>query len=161
MAHVDSSVRSLVKPFLFKVLGERGYFWFQLYGKMRDIKYRLVEEDEMELLPLLIKPNDEVFDIGANYAYYTVRMAELVKNGHVDAFEPIPFTYKVCKKRVDKKKLKNVDVHNVGVGNANEVVQFEVPLADFGGISAGQAHISGRDNDMDEQERKRLHNFTK
>jgi FkbM family methyltransferase len=157
MAHIDSPVRTMVKPFLFKLFGEKGYFWFQLYGKLRDIKYRLVEEDEMKLLPDLIGSDDEVLDIGANYAYYTVRMADLCRNGCVYAFEPIPFTFKVCKKIVDLRKLHNVKVYNSGVGDINGNVEFEVPLSEFGGISAGQAHISGRNNDMPDKER--LHNF--
>jgi len=157
MAHVTSGVRSFVKPLLFKLLGEKGYFWFQVYGKLRDIRYRLVEEDEMALLPFFIGDRDEVLDLGANYAYYSERMSHLCRTGKVYAFEPIPFTYRVCKKIIGLKKLHNVELYQLGVGNSNEKLTFEVPLADFGAISAGQSHIAGRNNDRPGKER--LHNF--
>ena len=77
MASVNSPVRKFIKPLLFRLLGKRGYKYAQFYGKMRDIDHRLVEEKEMELLPLFVKPGDSVLDIGANYAYYTDRLSRL------------------------------------------------------------------------------------
>src|SRR3981081_3931150 len=96
MASVNSPIRKFLKPILFKLLGKKGYKWAQFYGKKKDIVNRLVEEIEMELLPQLVKKDDEVLDIGANYAYYTERLSRLVPLGKVYAFEPIPFTYEVA-----------------------------------------------------------------
>lgn len=148
MASVRSPIRTIVKPILFKLLGKKGYKWAQFYAKKKDINNRLVEEDEMELLPHLVKKEDEVLDIGANYAYYTERLSRLAPDGHVYAFEPIPFTYDVAVMLVKKFKLKNVDLYQKGVGQKTEILQFSVPQLGFGSISAGQAHITGRNNDM-------------
>ena len=79
MASVHSPVRKFLKPILFKLFGKSVYPWFQFKAKARDIDSRLVEEKEMELLPLLLTANDEAIDIGANYAYYTERLAHLCK----------------------------------------------------------------------------------
>ena len=57
MASVNSKIRTIIKPILFKLLGERIYLYAQLFGKLRDIKYKLVEEREMELLPKIISKN--------------------------------------------------------------------------------------------------------
>lgn len=158
MASVNSPIRTIIKPLLFKLLGNKFYKYAQLYGKLKDIKYRLVEEDEIELLPIFVKQGDEVFDIGANYAYYTERLSKIVKeNGKVYAFEPIPFTYDVCDLIVKKLKLTNVNLFQKGVADKNETVEFTVPKLSFGGISAGQAHISGRNNNA--EERKTVYNF--
>lgn len=148
MASVQSPLRRIIKPILFKLLGKRGYKWAQFYGKKKDITHRLVEEIEMELLPQLVGKDDEVMDIGANYAYYTERLSKLAPQGKVYAFEPIPFTHDVAAMLVKSFKLKNVSLFQKGVGQKTETLRFSVPKMEFGSISAGQAHVAGRNNDM-------------
>lgn len=148
MASVKSPLRNFVKPILFKLLGKRGYKWAQYYAKKKDIKNRLVEEKEMELLPGLLKNDDEVLDIGANYAYYTERLSRLTPNGKVYAFEPIPFTFEVASMLIKKLKLHNVNLYNKGVGQKTEIMRFSVPKMDIGTLSAGQAHMADRNNEM-------------
>lgn len=158
MASVKSALRTFVKPILYRIMGKRGYKYAQLYGKLRDIEHRLVEEKEMELLPHIIQEGDTVFDIGANYAYYTERLSKLVGNsGKVYAFEPIPFTYEVCDLIVDKLKLSNVSLYQKGVSDHTGTISFSVPKLDFGGISAGQAHITGRT--IEESKKKNYYDF--
>lgn len=146
MASVKSAFRTAIKPSLYRLLGESNYEYFQYLGKLKDIKGRLVEEDELALYPRLIGASDDVIDIGANYAYHTHRMATLCPQGVVHAFEPIPFTFRVCERIVRHFKFDNVRLHQLGVGRENANVTFRVPLADFGGISGGQSHIAARAN---------------
>jgi FkbM family methyltransferase len=149
MASVNSPIRTFIKPILFKLLGNRGYKYTQYLAKVKDIKNRLVEEAEMELLPDFVKEGDQVFDIGANYAYFSERLSGLVgKSGKVYAFEPIPFTYDVCKKVLNHFNCTNVELYKLGVGEKNEKVIFHIPQVDFGAISAGQAHIGNRNNNQ-------------
>ena len=149
MASVNSPIRTLVKPIFYKLLGRKGYRYVQMRAKIKDIKERLVEEKEMALLPSFINSGDTVIDLGANYAYYVERMSKLVgNNGKVIAFEPIPFTYEVCKMICKKLNLKNVDLHPFAAHENNEELEFRVPKLDFGGISAGQSHLASRNNDL-------------
>lgn len=134
---------------LFKLLGETGYEHFQFLGKLKDIHNRLVEEPEMQLFSDFIGPTDQVLDIGANYAYHTHRMAGLCPFGLVFAFEPIPFTHRVCERIVRHFKLDNVRLYPLGVGARSEKACFRVPLVEFGAISGGQAHLSERNNQLD------------
>ncbi|WCT11872.1 FkbM family methyltransferase [Mucilaginibacter jinjuensis] len=158
MASVKSPIRTLVKPFLFRLLGKRGYKYAQFYGKKRDIQHRLVEEKEMELLPYFVKPGDCAIDVGANYAYYTDRLSGLAGNeGKVFAFEPIPFTYMVCAMIVKSNKLGNVSLFNLGVSDKNQTLKFSVPKLSYGPISAGQAHIATRTNA--EEDKQKYYNF--
>lgn len=160
MASVNSPIRNIIKPLLYKVLGKRGYRYAQFFGKMRDIDKKLVEEKEMSFLPFIVKNGDTVFDIGANYAYYTSRLSDIVGNtGKVFAFEPIPFTHSVCEMIVKKRNLTNVKLFQVGVGERNQNLVFNVPQLNFGGISAGQAHISGREHEA--EAKKEYYNFAK
>lgn len=151
MATVKSIVRNILKPILFKMLDEKTYLWFQYHAKIRDIDKRLVEEDEAELLPYFVKNDSVALDLGANYGYYTVPMARLCPKGTVYAFEPIPPTFHVLKKITEHYRLENVKLLEQGVGEKNASVQFEVPIQDAGFVSAGQAHIKGRHNEVPEK----------
>lgn len=160
MASVTSPVRDFLKPILFKILGKRGYLLAQVFGKIKDIKGKLVEEKEMELLPRFVKEGDDTLDVGANYGYYTHRLASYVgEQGKVFAFEPVPFTHRACDLVMKYFRLRNSKLFPYGVGNENKKVQFNVPVADFGGISAGLAHISGRNNEQEGKET--FYNFNK
>ncbi len=151
MTSIKSGIRAAVKPVLFRILGKRFYKYAQYYGKKRDIQLRLIDEDEMVLLEDFIKLGDTVMDLGANFAYYTERMSKIVgPNGKVYAFEPIPFTFEVFRMLVKKFRLNNVSYYQKGVSEKNETVRFRVPKMDYGTLSTGQAHISGRKNENDE-----------
>jgi len=153
MASVQSPVRRMLKPLLFKLLGRRGYFHRQVHAKAKDIRRRLVEEKEMALLPRFVDEGDHVLDIGANFAYYSTRLSTLVGGaGKVTAFEPIPFTSEVCAALLKKFDSTNVTLFQKGVGARDEQVKFSVPLQDFGAMSAGQAHMAERNNELDGKE---------
>lgn len=153
MASVNSPIRKLVKPLLFKLLGKKSYKIIQCKAKLRDIEYRLVEEKEMELLPHFIKEGDDVIDLGANYAYYVERCSKLIKEkGKIYAFEPIPFTHDVCQMIINKLELKNVNLYPYAAGANNETLEFRVPLLDFGAVSAGQSHLAKRNNELEGKE---------
>ncbi len=144
----------LIKKVLYKVLGPDRYLYFQFLGKARDLRLGTVWEKELHLLPLVVRPGETTLDIGANYALYCYHLARAVgEKGQVHAFEPIPFTYQVCDKLVRHFELKNVHLYNKGCGDRNGKAIFETPLQSFGAISAGQAHLSGRMNDMEGKER--------
>lgn len=151
MAEIKSFIRKTLKPVLFKMLREDQYLWFQYIAKVKDVEKRLVEEDDMVLLPLILKQDSVSFDIGANYAYYTVRLAKLAPLGKVYALEPIPPTFKVCNKIIKHYKLENVVLLEAGAGAQNSTVEFKVPVQDSGFISGGQGHISGRHNELSER----------
>lgn len=159
MASVNSPIRKYLKPLLFKLLGKNGYEYFQTYAKAKDIKQLLVEEAEMQLYPKILKRDSNCIDVGANYAYHTHRLAQLCPDGRIIAFEPIPFTYRVCKRLIRKFHLKNVELYQKGVGEKNGTVSFEMPMQDFGVLSAGQAHLSGRNNELEGKEQH--YKFTK
>ncbi len=151
MAEVKSFLRSFLKPILFKALNEKTFLWFQYRAKIRDINKNLVQESEEELLPFFVHQDSVCFDIGANYAYYTVPLARLCPEGTVYAFEPIPPTYRVCKKIIEHYHFKNVQLFQKGVGEKKAIMQFEAPLQSSGFISAGQAHMKGRHNELPEK----------
>lgn len=149
MASVDSRSRRWLKPILKKFFGQRVYDWFHQRAKLRDIRLGLVEEPEMETLSWFVKPGDQVLDIGANFGYYTSRLSRLCGTGTVHAFEPVPTTFTALQGILKSMKLRNVEAHQVGVADTSGELVFEVPLQEAGTPSAGQAHISGRNNSLE------------
>jgi FkbM family methyltransferase len=72
--------------------------------------------------------------------------------GKVSAFEPIPFTHDVCAALLKKLGTTNVALCQKGVGTREDQVKFSVPLQDFGAMSAGQAHMAERRNELEGKE---------
>ena len=146
--------RVLVKKILYKMFGPEMYGNFQFLGKVLDIKKKKVWEKELHLVPLIVRNGETAIDVGANYALYSYYLSKAVgESGQVYSFEPIPFTYKVCKKLLGHFNLNNVQLFDKGCGNENGKAMFEAPLQSFGAISAGQTHLAGRNNDIDGKER--------
>lgn len=144
----------LLKKVLYRALGPDLYLYFQYLGKARDIEHKTVWEKELNFLPAIIRNGETVIDIGANYAVYCYHLSQAVgPSGTVYAFEPIPFTCRVCAKLLDRFGLDNVRLFDKGCGNENGRAVFETPLQSFGAISAGQAHLAGRNNNLDGKER--------
>jgi len=145
---MKSTIRSFLKPIFFSLLNERSYMFLQALSKTRDILSGVDDEKEISLIPLLVHEGETVIDMGANYALYTYHASKRVgEKGHVYAFEPIPFTYEVCRKIARRLQLKNVHLYQKGCSNTNGKVAFTVPIQNFGAVSAGQSHLAIRNNE--------------
>lgn len=69
-------------------------------------KNRIYEPIETELIKKILKPNDVVFDIGANIGYFTLLMARLCDT--VYAFEPETRNFEFLEKNIKLNNLDNV-----------------------------------------------------
>ncbi|MBP9752061.1 MAG: class I SAM-dependent methyltransferase [Candidatus Moranbacteria bacterium] len=63
---------------------------------------------------LALSDNAVVVEVGAGTGYFTIRLAEYLKNGKVIAFDQAPEMVAYLKKRVDDSVLTNVDVRLSG-----------------------------------------------
>merc|ERR1711991_371808 len=69
--------------------------------------------------------DDVVFDIGSNIGVFTVPFAKKVGElGQVYAFEPQKVIYDLLQDNVNKNKLKNVKIFNVGMGKKKEELEL-------------------------------------
>jgi FkbM family methyltransferase len=90
-----------------------------LRDRRRDLSLRLVEA--------VVRQGDIVLDVGANWGYFTYRLASLVgPHGHVHAFEPDP----VVRRRLDAigRVSGNVSVYPVGLSDRDGEARLNVPL---------------------------------
>ncbi len=144
----DSQVRRLVKQTAHRVLGEGGYGWVQALAMAADIRAGRLSEPELEVVVSAVSPGDVVVDMGANYGMYTYPLDRAVgRGGRVYAFEPVPFTFAVLRRVGRLLRLRNVELVAKGCGKEPGTMSFTVPVQDSGAISAGQAHLSSRDDE--------------
>lgn len=144
-------MRHLIKPLIFKLLGNKVYEWFYYRAKISDIKRNKFIEPELEYICSILNQSDEIIDIGANYGHFSTILSNYVSDGKVYAFEPIPFTFRVNQKIIKTLKIPNIELYNKGVGEKATTLEFTIPKLDFGGLNTGLAHIK-RKGDKDEME---------
>ena len=103
-------------------------------------EYGEFSEIELSLMSKFIMKDDVVFDIGSNIGAFTVPFAKKVGElGQVYAFEPQKVIYELLQDNVNKNKLKNVKVFNVGIGKKKEELELNEidysEVGNFGGVS--------------------------
>lgn len=68
-------------------------------------------DDEIALLPTLIRKPGRAIDVGANVGFYTLALSKLCRP--VEAFEPLPWHARL----IAESRLAGVNVHNVALAN--------------------------------------------
>ena len=75
------------------------------------------EKYETEILKQIIHKGDIIFDIGANFGWYTTLFAKLIgKKGQVHSFEPVPSEFRKLKWNVLINRCRNVTMEQLAVG---------------------------------------------
>lgn len=89
----------------------------------------------------LLRPGQVVFDVGANYGYYTELFSRKVGyKGAVYAFEPVSKTFETLQSRCGG--LPNVHLYQTGLAEVNAQATMYVPSGDFGQASLAK-HQAG------------------
>ncbi|HLZ39977.1 MAG TPA: FkbM family methyltransferase [Candidatus Sulfotelmatobacter sp.] len=92
------------------------------------------EDRFAEIMLASVRPEDCVWDIGANVGYYTERFSRLAQ--HTVAFEPVPEN---CR-QIESKKLTNVECHQIALGDS----MGDIPMFVNGPLSSvARASSSG------------------
>jgi len=74
-----------------------------------------------------VKNGDNVVDVGACFGLYTVAFSRLVgTDGHVYAFEPDPYMFRLLQENIKRLHLTNVISFNIALGENNRVTKFYV-----------------------------------
>jgi len=126
-----------------EVKGKHGVFSFCHFDEYIGLamrEYGEFSEIELSLMSKFIMKDDVVFDIGANIGAFTVPFAKKVGElGKVFAFEPQKLIYDILQENVNKNKLENVKIFNVGVGKKEEELELNdidySKVGNFGGVS--------------------------
>ncbi|MEM6783628.1 MAG: FkbM family methyltransferase [Bacteroidota bacterium] len=88
------------------------------------------------VLRRLLRPGDTVLDIGANVGLVSHYAAGLVgPRGRVHAFEPQPRLVALMGASVRANKLGNLSIHNLALGEQDDVLDLFIPDHNFGAAS--------------------------
>ena len=73
--------------------------------------------------------NDQsiVYDVGANFGYYSLAFSKVVKK--VYSFEPLPKNHGITKKHLEVNNIKNVELFPYAISDISQVLRFTNSLA--------------------------------
>lgn len=85
----------------------------------------LDQNEDLEFFRAYLKPGDTVVDVGANIGETVLTESLAVgPSGRVVAFEPHPRTFRFLRENLDLNQVRNVETHNVGLGEKPGTVSF-------------------------------------
>ena len=141
-------MRRLAKRLIHPLASERTYRWVQCLAKAWDIRTGSWTEPELDLVRSAVREGDTVLDVGANFGLYSYHLSRAVgSTGRVIAFEPVPSTFATLVDVAKLLRFRNVELVPKGCSDVSGRVTFTVPVQTSGAVSAGIAHISGRNDD--------------
>lgn len=73
------------------------------------------EQDELQIQLSLMEECKTIFDIGANYGWYSIHVARKFPGAAIYSFEPIPYTFSQLKKNIALNHIDNINAVNVGL----------------------------------------------
>lgn len=79
---------------------------------------QVFEPDMCKLFLSLVENDHKVVDIGANIGCTSILFGQIARN--VTSFEPSPTTFKYLDLNIKNSNLKNIEIHNVGLGCKDE-----------------------------------------
>lgn len=81
------------------------------------INFGNYECDDFRMVLNLIRDGFTVFDVGANFGWYSFNIAKSNCNGKIYSFEPIPKTFNYLKSNLALNDIHNVGIFNFGFSN--------------------------------------------
>jgi FkbM family methyltransferase len=102
------------------------------------------EIEELQMQQRLIEPHFNVFDIGGNFGWYALHVAQKLTSGKVFSFEPIPTTFEKLNQNVELNNMNNIATLNYGLGDENG--SFDFYFDPSLSVNASLANVSANNN---------------
>lgn len=83
---------------------------------------------------ITFSPGDVILDLGANEGVFSIMMAKLFPFTRIISLEPVPRTFEDFKKNIKLNGCKNIEAHQLGVGDREKDIDLTVSK-DFSGGS--------------------------
>jgi FkbM family methyltransferase len=117
---------------------------------MNDRCFTLPGEQETRLTKFLIKnleENSVFYDIGANFGYYSLLAKEIIKDGEVHSFEPLPDVFIILKENLSKKQ--SVFLNQLALFNQEGKIDFyDTTVTSAGGSTFNPDVLKNRNLDF-------------
>jgi FkbM family methyltransferase len=92
------------------------------------VAYGEFEPLERSLFVSLVREEDTVFDIGANFGLYSVIASARLRSGSLHAFEPNPDLFSILKANLEKRPFGHLEAHQIAIGATRGNVAFNCAL---------------------------------
>ncbi len=147
LLHLYERVYSILQPAGYTTVSIFNTLKLRVSNKDTHIGNLLINKGEFEPLETAefvksITKDSIVFDIGANFGYYSIIAGSLANLGNVYAFEPDKNNFLDFKSNIELNNLLNVVAENVGVGDINSTMSFKMD-----GIHRGRSKIVDNNGD--------------
>jgi FkbM family methyltransferase len=96
------------------------------------------EAAELEALRLAVRPGARIVDVGANTGNHTIFFAGPMKAGLVTPFEPLPPAATALRAAIERNRLTNVDLSQLGIGVADRAGRARLVSSEHGGYGASR-----------------------
>jgi FkbM family methyltransferase len=98
---------------------------FSQYGGVPlDIVNSLEEENELICVLNLISKNDIIFDIGANFGFYSLNISKKFESTKILSFEPMNKTREILLNNINLNHAKNIIIYPFGFWNKDTTLEF-------------------------------------
>jgi len=84
------------------------------------------EAAELDMFLPTVRPDDTVWDVGANIGIYAVLLAAAAPEGRVEAFEPVPDSFRRLEQNVAANAMDNVTTHFVALSDTTGTARMAV-----------------------------------
>lgn len=99
------------------------------------LNFNSYEKAEAEMALSLIENGFYIFDVGANFGWYSLLFSKYIKNAKIFAFEPITKTFNYLKANIKLNKATNILPYNLGFSNKKGESVFYFRSAESGSAS--------------------------
>lgn len=119
-----------IRNFSYRVWGDKKIFLnYDSFQSMWIMYNYWVDWEEFNLIKDIIRPEDQVADIGTNMGFYTIWFSKFVGfNGRIHAFEPDQENFSKLTFNCQLNLLEHVMLNNMAVGNQSGHIYFTTGL---------------------------------
>ena len=119
-------MKNKLKLILQKLLGYHNYLLVFSNFKIATLRQDHKEKDFFSFMSAIDKKG-VILDIGANLGIMTAHLSRRFPKETIHAFEPEPNNLAILHKIVNSKKLDNVEIHPIALGDKNTTLEMVLP----------------------------------
>ena len=103
---------------------------YEIVGTIQQRIDGVREPETTSIIKSLIRPGDQILEIGGCYGYFTMLMANAVTSkGKVVSIEGLPNNFEILQNNIKLNKFENIDLYNYFIaverGDQNNKIEFE------------------------------------
>lgn len=121
-------IKILLQQLLIRLLGFQNYLYWVTLARIGTLRWNKDQADLRHFVSLIPNKKGIILDIGANIGVVTHYLATQKPLADVHSFEPIPDNFAALSRVVKNRKLSNVSLFQIGLGERNHSFPMIMPI---------------------------------